>query len=227
MERLSEFISKKIVSMEEGVCVGYILNTSIDIHTISPDGFLVCDESEEKIKFLDYKNIIANGEYIIIKNSNMLSFGENLENKSLIGREIISTDGISLGLINDILVNKNKIIKLLTNKAEINPSYISIWGENYLIFSEKKIRNKKNRRFQRLDNKIIQKVEIQNKLNNNQILPYKANINSQKIIGKIAICDIFGFNNELIIRKNEIINERIINIAKKHNKLNHLIVNSK
>lgn len=232
MERLSEIISKKIISLEEGICLGYILAPCLDFQIMSIYGVLVCDETEERIKFLDYKNILVLGEYVIIKNSNMLSFGENLISNSPIGKEIVSVNGLSLGVINDIYLQNKKIVKLITNKAEINPKNISIWEGNYLIFSEKKIKKSKTYRFQRIDKEIIQKVEIlknnkeiSEKINNN-LLPFKANISTQNLIGKIAICDVFGFNNELIIHKNEVITKKIISAAKKHNKLNFLLINS-
>lgn len=239
MERLSEIISKKIISLEEGICPGYILSPSIDFQTMSIYGFLVCDESEERIKFLDFKNILAVDEYVIIKNGNMLSFGENLISNSPIGKEVISANALSLGCVEDIYLQKNKIIKLITNKSEINPNNIYIWEGNYLIFSEKKIKKHRVNKFQRLDKKIIQKVEIQENKNmkekinsggikyNSSILPFKANISSQSLLGKIAICDVFGLNNEIIIRKNEVITNKIIAEAKRHNKLNLLFVSSK
>ena len=235
MERLTEIISKKIISQEEGVCVGYILCPLIDFQTMSVYAFLVCDESEEKIKYLDFKSILSVNEFVMIKNSNMLAFGENYQNNSPIGKQVISLDGINLGRVIEIYLNNKKIQKLITEKSEICPQYISLWDGEYLIFSEKRIKRKKINNFQRIDKNIVQKVEIQNnkyaenttKKNISVQLPYKANISSQKLIGKIAICDILGFNNELIVKKNEVITDRIITVAKKHNKLNHLLINCK
>lgn len=235
MERLTEIISKKIISQEEGACVGYILCPLIDFQTMSVYAFLVCDESEEKIKYLDYKSILAIQEYVMIKNSNMLTFGENMQNNSPIGKQVISANGINLGRVKEIYLNNKKIQKLITEKCEICPQNISIWDGGYLIFSEKRIKRKKINKFQRIDKIIMQKVEIQNNkyAENKEIknisvqLPYKANISSQKLLGKIAICDILGFNNELIVKKNEVITDRIITVAKKHNKLNHLLINCK
>jgi len=42
------------------------------------------------------------------------------------------------------------------------------------------------------------------------------------LIGRVMTNDIFGYNNEIIVQKNEIISQKIINKAKKHNKLNFL-----
>lgn len=154
MEQVTEIISKKIISLEEGVCVGYIFNPMFDFQTLSIYGYLICDESEEVIKFLDIRNILANEEFIIIKNSNMLSFGENMQNNSPIGKQIIASNGINLGKIKEINLNGKKINKLITEKGEINPNNISCWEGEYLIFSEKKIKRHKKYNFPKIDKKI-------------------------------------------------------------------------
>ena len=82
--------------------------------------------------------------------------------------------------------------------------------------------------------KISPKVEIlnQNNLQNQQFnfsssLPIKATANKSKLLGKTLTKSLFGYNNEIIGKKDEKITEKIISRAIKHNKMNFLFFFSK
>ena len=66
---------------------------------------------------------------------------------------------------------------------------------------------------------IQQKIEPQ--------IPQRVSMDPRSLIGKMATKDIFGLNNELIIKKYEIITQKKLNEIKKHNKLNILFYNCK
>ena len=72
----------------------------------------------------------------------------------------------------------------------------------------------------------IQQINIENKKNDIAIRT-KIYSSSRLLIGKLTTNDVFGYNNELIIKKNEIITKNIIEKAKKHNKLTFLMFNCK
>lgn len=234
MERISNIISKKVVSIEESLCVGYVLDVCVDTNKKMVEGYLVCDESNEVINFLSTKNMLANNDYIIIKNINMLEFGDLVEPKNPIGKEILDENGFSLGRVIDFEVENGKILKLISKKCEINPKHIIDFNGDFLIFSQSKKKPiKKEFNFKNLNKQDLQKVEIQSfilekKENLNSVqIPFKSRILTNNLLGRILINDVFGLNNELIGRKNEIINEKIIKKAKSHNKVNHLFFNSK
>lgn len=234
MERISNIISKKVVSIEESLCVGYVLDVCVDTAKKMVEGYLVCDESNEVINFLSTKNMLANNDYIIIKNINMLEFGDLVEPKNPIGKEVLDENGFSLGRIIDFEVKNGKILKLISKKCEINPKHIIDFNGDFLIFSQSKKKPiKKEFNFKNLNKQDLQKVEIQSfilekKENLNSVqIPFKSRILTNNLLGRILINDVFGLNNELIGRKNEIINEKIIKKAKSHNKVNHLFFNSK
>ena len=234
MERISNIISKKVVSIEESLCVGYVLDVCVDTAKKMVEGYLVCDESNEVINFLSTKNMLANNDYIIIKNINMLEFGDFVEPKNPIGKEVLDENGFSLGRIIDFEVKNGKILKLISKKCEINPKHIIDFNGDFLIFSQSKKKPiKKEFNFKNLNKQDLQKVEIQSfilekKENLSSVqIPFKSRILTNNLLGRILINDVFGLNNELIGRKNEIINEKIIKKAKSHNKVNHLFFNSK
>jgi len=233
MENLSSLISKKVIAAYDGEYVGYVVNVCVDHATQKLTGFLICDEETENVNFIDLKNIVSVSEFVIIKSIDMLEFGEMVESYNPVGKLVLTLDGDSLGIVKDAQIEDKKITKLITTMCEINAKNIIDFAGKYLFFTEKKIKkNIKKNNFSK--NKYENKVEIQD-TNNNQTkkqkkscqVPFKSTISFSDLIGKIAINDVFGMNNEIIIRKDQIITEKIIKKAKNHNKLNVLYFSSK
>ena len=52
--------------------------------------------------------------------------------------------------------------------------------------------------------------------------PYKIIANQESLIGRKMTCDILGYNNELVAKKDEVISAKTINKAKRHNKISLL-----
>ena len=239
MENLSNLISKQVISVEEGVCVGYVLNAVIDSKTLKLGGFLVVDEESEKVNFLDYKNILAVNDFIMIKNSDMLSFGDNIDSNSPVGKLVLTEIGEIVGRVIDLEIDDRNILKLITDKCEINSKIIFNFETNYLFINLKRKKRKNKIQFPKiideLDNKVIIEGKKEEKIKNNLTekratkktyqIPFKAGVSTIGLIGKRAVMDIFGKNNEIIARKNEIITQKIINKAKKHGRENYLIFN--
>lgn len=235
MERISNIISKKVVSVAQGTGVGYILNAVFDDDLNSVEGFLVVDDESDSINFLPYSSVknIAD-EYVIIDGREVLLFGEMMESNNPINKLLLTENGSFLGKIVDVFINKSKIIKIITDSGEVCSKNIISQGEEYLFFGQKR-RKKQRNTFPKIENNInLPTVEIQNKnikkdaKNSNLIeIPVKLSTSSENIIGKIATADIFGYNNEIIIRKDEKITEKTVKKAKKHEKLNFLLFNNR
>ena len=69
MEKLSDYISKKIITIEEGSLVGYVLNVSIDETYSKVVSLVVVDEESEQIFLLDIGKICAISEDCIMTRS--------------------------------------------------------------------------------------------------------------------------------------------------------------
>ena len=52
--------------------------------------------------------------------------------------------------------------------------------------------------------------------------PEKVSLSSKFYVGKCACDDVFGYNNERIVKREEKVTKSIFENAKKHNKLNEL-----
>ena len=224
MKNLTENLGKKVVGTEEGKCFGYALDVCIDPLKQIVLGYIVCDEFFDGLCFVHVENLKASNDFLIVENKDMLDFGENIESFNPIQKQVVSTDGVDLGIVRQCDCEKNKIIKIITNKCEINPKNVNLNGE-ILIFSKNKKNQKNNLIFNKLTEKNENIVHIQE--NKKIQLPYKTSVLNGNIIGKISTADIFGTNNEIIIKKNQQITEKTVKSAKKHNKLNLLMFNCK
>lgn len=244
MENLSSLISKQIVSLEEGKSIGYILNVCIDNDTHKINGFLVCDEEEETLKFLDYKNILCVNNFALINSISDLSFGETVDANNPIGKIIITGKGEFVGRVLEVIIENNRAVKLITKNCEISPKNIKSFNTDYLFFETKKKKKKNNYsifktreihdyKVKIMDNNLENKTEknsgiLQNKsVQNFYKIPFKSKFQTDCLIGKIASQDVYGKNNELIIRKNDIITEKTLKNAKKHGRENMLMFNCK
>lgn len=241
MNSLKSFISKKVVSLGEGKLIGYVLNVCLDQKLNNLIGFIIVDEESEEEKFLSFKNLKSyNENYLFVESVFDIENFFDSNNSSPIGKLVFTNYGDELGLVEDVIIDKNKVQKIITNKSEILIKNIIKNGDDFLIFSKKNNIKKNNFNFKENKTENIPKIKIQenvsqkikineniNKSNNMFDLPIRAYTSTSLLLNKIALCDIIGFNNEIIIKKNEIITKKIIEKAKIHNKLNFLIFNCK
>lgn len=235
MEQISNIISKKVVSVAQGIGIGYVLNVVFGDDLNVVEGFLVVDDENDKVSFLQYTSVKSiTDNYIIIDSQENLFFGEMIESNNPINKLLLTENGDFLGKVIDVFINKNKVVKIITNNGECYPRNIISHGREYLFFGQKKRKKTKNI-FPKIENNNglptieIQDKNIKNDVKNNNLIeiPLKLTASSKNIIGKIATTDIFGYNNEIIIRKDEKITEKTVKKAKKHEKLNFLLFNNR
>lgn len=237
MEKLSDYISKQIISTDECEILGYILNVNLtdDLKEIS--SFEVVDyENEQSLKLL-YEDIkCVNKDCVFVQNSFVLKrdFFEILNNP--IGKKVYDLYGFDMGVVQDVFISKNKVKSIVGNKGEIAIKYIINSGRDCLIFGNIKKKQKflkTPRLVNNLPNVYIESsIAQENKDKKDSVEvksknPIRLFANERLLIGRVVMNDIFGFNNEIIAKKNSVISENIINKAKIHNKFNLLIFYSK
>ena len=236
MEKLSEIISKKIITIEEGKMVGYIIKPVFDNCQLV--GFISCDDESEIEKFLLYEDIKnINKEGVLISSVYAMQNVDIEGGNSPLGKIVFDQNGVNLGRVEECYLDKKNIKKLQTNLCEIMGKNIACIEQDFVIFQKNNKKIKKNQKKSLKNINFIQKnpkVEILNKIENKNnepdfqpSYPIKVTANKSKLLGKKIVKDILGFNNEIIAKKDEIINSKIINRAIKHNKLNLLFFNSK
>lgn len=237
MEKLSSFISKKVISLREGNDVGYVLNLAFDEELKALKGFIVVDDESEHtfmVRIENVKNI--NDECIVIYSNTQLEFYLKDDCNNPIGKIVYDKDGVNLGRVVDVIVSGRVVKKIITDKCEFLQRYIYSIGD-FIIYGTKgkKTDFKFNRQDEYMPKVYIQQAEtniITNDTSSSyptggQSKPYRITANQNILTGRVATSDIFGLNNEIIVKKNEKITTKIINKAKLHNKLGLLIYYSK
>ena len=213
-----ENISKKVVDFQSGKIVGYVLDYALDFQNFSQVGFFVVDEETEGEFLLSFENIKSVGDVIFIDGVSSLEFVSQRQ-KSLIGFEIFDENATSFGVVEKVEVERRKVLKVITDKCEILPRMIKFVGDDCVFLKGKQNRKKRKSVFDLSSDEI--RVSIQSeKLED--FAPEKLNLSFRFFAGKMSTVDVFGYNNERIIAKNEIISKNIFEKAKKHNKLNEL-----
>lgn len=211
-------ISKIVVTENEGKKIGWVLDVAVDFSALQKIGYYVVDDESGEEYLLRQEKILAVSEkYILVSSVLDLEFSA-VKQESLLGKEVLSQQGDSLGVIRSIIFKKDKIDKISTEKCEILPKFITKIGNDIVFVDFKRKGNKPpERAFPHTDLDIPVSVQSQG-----VILPEKVSLATKYYIGKTCMEDILGYNNEKIIFKNEIITKNVVEKAKKHNKLNQL-----
>ncbi|MBE7073689.1 MAG: hypothetical protein E7379_01155 [Clostridiales bacterium] len=240
MERLNSLISKNIISLQEGKLCGYVLDLVFDENLKRFEGCVVCDDENENTFFLRRQDMVSVGDdCIVVEGEDKLEFEISSSSGNPIGKNVYDDQGWCLGKVVDVCVSGKYVKKIVTNKCEIPQSLIYKSGVDFIIFGihkKSKDRNKKLifKNQEKLSNfkEKLPKSEIKtaislinNKTGNENQIRLFANPNI--LLGRTITSDLFGMNNELIAKKDEIINKNTIKNAKNHNKLNILSYFSK
>lgn len=241
---LSEIISKPILNIYSGKIEGIISDAIMDKTLKKITKFKLFDEDEEEY-YLETQKIYSMGKNMcVIKNSeplNLVLTQSFLENNP-INKKIYSTTGEEIGRITDVEVNEKFEITLLkTEKLSIKPNNILNISENIIVNLENKkikLNSLKPKIPQKRPKNIVSILPKIEEINENTFLkkePYKINpnltptkvsSNVQFLLGRKVSKTIYGINNEIIIKKDSLINSKNLESAKKHSKLAELTLYS-
>lgn len=226
MEKVSNFISKKVISIEEGNALGYVLNVIFDERVKTMLGLVVVDEESENTFLLSNQNIVSTGENcVMVKDANALEFYLSSFENNPIGKEVYDKQGNCLGRVQDVELYGRLVRKIITDKCDFPQKYVMKLGKDYLIFG-RPLNNKKSTFKSNLSEKnieIMPKVSIQeNPIILNTESPIRLYANTKNLIGKTLTKDLVGKNNEIIGHNNQKITQKMINKAISHNIFNLL-----
>ncbi len=214
-----ENISKIVLSKSTGKRIGYILDVAIDFKTMNKIGYYIVDEESEGEFFIDISNILSiSSDFVVIENSSELQYVSERE-ESLLGKEVIDCNSLSLGYIKKLCFSKKRLVKIITDKCEIYAKYISKVGKDIVFVDFKRKRKSKKESY---FPKAQFDLPVQTQITQLVTIPEKIRLSPTYYIGKICGENIFGYNNEKIILKDEVITKSIVDKAKRHNKLNQL-----
>lgn len=224
MEKLSDLISKKIFSFVQGRKIGYVLNVKFD-DAFNIDKIIVASEEDEKELELSADRIRISGDNIFIENENAISPATS-QVISVIGKQVFTNRGTDLGRVIDVYLSNKKAVCVISDKSAFSPRQIGVIGQDAIILGKVHApAGQVNVFAPRGEEEYVSIMPIQQKIESQ--IPQRVSTDPRSLIGKMATKDIFGLNNELIIKKYEIITQKKLNEIKKHNKLNILFYNCK
>ncbi len=246
MKRINckNLIAKEVIAIDNGQNLGYVLSVCYDEGLKNFLGLVIADEESERENFLPKENIKNIGDCIFIDSAYNLVLNFSDQTNSPIGKRVFSDKCEYLGQVKDVVLENNKPSLLATDRCELPISLIYNNGIDVVFFGKKAKKNMiKHEKFNFSSYQINNKVEIQGlnlseentnskfkiQENNKKIIssPAKVTLAPSGLLNKTASCDIFGLNNEIVVKEGQIITSAKIDKAKKHGVINLLILNSK
>lgn len=234
--KISEIISKEIISIFECESVGTIKNVNFTKNLKKINGFIFFNDESDIDCYIPTSKIYAlSDEGMMIKNTSKIDFFVD-ENNNPINKKVFLINGKDCGKIIDIIFNESFMVEyLLTNKGEkIYPEYILTNGMNIVLAKDKNQNisissfKPKTKQIEVSSENLKVKIVRLPILENNDatiVTPPKITTNTNSLLGKRAKRTIVGFNNEVIVKQDQIVSQYTLNLAKKHNKTNELIFN--
>ena len=221
MKKISDVISKPVFKTN-GQKYGYVIAVELSVDCTKLTSLIIVDDESETQAKIDASEIVYGKDAIFLKTEPI--FVEAYNFSSPINKMVYDKNAKSLGRVEEVFLRSNKIVGISTNQLCFLPKNISVNGESAVILFGKK-QKRKAFDFNLAKLQPEQYVEITEA--QTQIVPYRVELTGKSLIGKIATRDILGLNNELIIKKHEVITQKKLNEAKRHNKLNLLFYNCK
>ncbi len=199
----------KIVLQTDGKRFGYVLDVALE--GLDKIGYYVVDDESEGEFLLKNENIFCVADkFLLIGDVSKLEFISSKPD-SILMKEVLDEKCNSFGIIEKFEFKRAKCIKIVTSLCEILPKYVKTIGDFVFISSKRK--KKVEHIFPRADFDTTVKI---------QSVPERVVLSSSFYIGKTSDEDIFGFNNEKIVKKGDVITKAVVEKVKKHNRLNQL-----
>ena len=191
MYRLSEFIGKETIVLSSGESGGTISNAFFDVRLkLLKFAELIDNESEHR-KMVAFRSIMnSNGEAVVIRsNANFVdAIYEGLVPAPM-NLTCFNQDGKSLGVVRDIIMEGNKIIKYVSDTMSIEANTLLVASLDLLIF------NDTGQAIKKPPNKKIERIRNSNKYTNKRIAHSKQHARIQNIMNDEVDLDIENDDN--------------------------------
>ena len=231
MSKVSNIISSYVVSVYNGQIEGIVNN--ILFNNKKQAKYLVISQNDEQFLVLETKDIYKTGEgAVIVKNSDVLSLMESSELKmkecfSPINSIVVSIDGNYIGHVSDIeLDNKYNIKNFIVDGQVFELNKVINISESAIIINTLDIKTNLSK-FKSKTKIVMGNERITNQtvsvMSNQTILPNRTMLNYNFLIGRKVSKDILNFNGEIIIKENQTVNSKVLDIARINGKLRELI----
>ena len=203
MEKISSYISKKVISIGDANQIGYVLNVVFDDKVKNFTGLIIIDEESENSFILNKENISAVGQdCIMIKDKNCLEFNISSLSNNPIGKIVYDSHGNMLGRVIDVEMMGKLVKKIITDKCEFPQRFIRKSGDNFIIFGSPGKEKKKSNFKDNFSEKNIEKMplitiseqvpESSNKIDLTPEFPIRLYAGTKNLIGKTLKNDLLA-----------------------------------
>lgn len=227
---ITHIIGKQIYSIYEGQNIGTISQVILGNNFTKLKGIKFFD-NEENEYFVCYKDIFAISDNVLVKNnSKCIEVLDSQYTNSPLLKNAISDKGEDFGKIIDAKLNENGDIehfltdsnkKILPENVMLTNGFVLVCTDASTKLADFRPRTNKTTMLEQKDNIKVRILQLSPK---ETILdtPKKVTFNPQTLIGKRAKSTLLGQNNEVIVKADQVITDKIIYDAKKHSRLNQL-----
>ncbi len=243
METISKLINLPVLSLYEGEMIGNVKEIYFD-KKLKKLEYLSIENDEGLILVIQSKNIYNVGKNALtIKNNNQATLMSNLEPFdeyfAPLNVKIFSMHGELLGIAKDFEINEKYEVKsIITEEKTIDTNMQINCSKNAIILYDQdtvKINSFKTKalnifKTKKDDKVIIQPIENENVINisninnENQV---KIVSNTDFLLNRRTTADIFGLNDEIIIKNNTLITKKTVATATRFGKLKELMIKSR
>ncbi len=255
MYKVTNIISKPVINLYNGMCEGTVKNICFDTELKRAKHLILFNDSEDEEVLLDITKVFCIGDSAItIKNNSGITpliFAPRVVYNNPINNIVYSLEGNYLGQVKDVILSTNfKIEEISVGDATYDSKSVISYNNDNLVINSSGIKFSKQNYKPTIAKvkqsnivNIMPKIELPKielpkiedlaplqketyKFSTNP-LPQRIVSDQNFLIGRKVSKTVYGSNNEIIIKKDNIITAKTIHNAKLHNKLVELAVFSR
>ena len=133
MKKVTDTLSKEIVSVCEGEIAGIVTNVYTDGKLERVRGYKVSSEDRDEGRFLPLRRLIAEGDAMIVCGKYALE--ETSLSECPLGSKVFDTAGAFCGVLRDLLFDEEtgRVLSLVADEKEIDPMRVIRFGKNAVV----------------------------------------------------------------------------------------------
>ena len=133
MKKITDTLSKEIVSAYEGEICGIVTNAYIDGKLSRVRGYKVSSDERDDGRLLPLSRLLGEGDALIVRNHTALRDADSAE--CPMGAKIFDTTGTFLGVLRDLSFDERtgQVLSLVADERELTPKGVVAFGKRVVI----------------------------------------------------------------------------------------------
>lgn len=133
MRKITDTLSKEIVSVCEGEIAGIVTNVYADKRLVRVRGYKVSSEDRDEGRMLPLRRLLGEGDALIIGENALLE--EKTPDECPLGAKVFDTAGAFHGVLRDLCFDEStgRVLSLVADEKEIAPERVVRFGKNAVV----------------------------------------------------------------------------------------------